>query len=130
KRRNLRKPRTRPLRQSRRNLLDAPHVRRHTAPFRGNSGFGGAAMRRFTVAAGVACAILLTSHAIAQFNSTSASSSTGTVGGTTMPGQMVSTYRGQVSQVGERAPSAAPQVGQSIAGSGMRRPYDPTRPYD
>ena len=83
-------------------------------------------MRRFTVAAGVALAILLAGHAVAQFNSTSAN----TVGGTTMPGQMGSTYRGQGSQVGQRAPAAAPQAGQSIAGGAMQRPYDPSRPYD
>jgi len=81
-------------------------------------------MRRFTLAAGVTCAILLSAEVGAQNGTTG--------GGSTMPGQAVSKFRGgQVSQVGQRAPAAAPQVGQTVAGSGVRQqPYDPTRPYD
>lgn len=76
-------------------------------------------MRRFTLAAGVACAVLLTGHVGAQN------------GGPAMPGQAVSTYRGgPVTQVGQKAPAAAPQAGQTITGSAGQRPYDPSRPYD
>ena len=77
-------------------------------------------MRRFTLAAGVGCAIFLSTEVGAQN------------GGGAMPGQAVSSYRGgPVSQVGQRAPAAAPQVGQSVGGNGVRQqPYDPSRPYD
>lgn len=77
-------------------------------------------MRRFTLAAGVACAILLSAEVGAQN------------GGPAMPGQAVSTFRGgQVSSVGQRAPAAAPQLGQTVASSGVKQqPYDPNRPYD
>lgn len=77
-------------------------------------------MRRFTLAAGVACAVLLASHAGAQNPATS---------GPAMPGQAVSTFRGQVTPVGQQAPAAAPQAGLPVTGNGMR-PYDPNRPYD
>lgn len=76
-------------------------------------------MRRFTLAAGVACAVLLTGSVGAQN------------GGTTMPGQAVSSYRGEpVTQVGRKVPAAAPQAGQTITGSAGQRPYDPNHPYD
>jgi hypothetical protein len=73
-------------------------------------------MRQFTLAAGVACAVILTSHAGAQFDST-------------MPGQVVGSYRTNVTPVGRRAPAAAPQNGQTIT-NGSLHPYDPNHPYD
>lgn len=80
-------------------------------------------MRRFLIAAGAACAIMLAGHAGAQ--------NTGGFG-TSMPGQAVSTYRGgPLSPVGTRLPDAAQPVGQPIANAGAtQRPYDPSRPYD
>ncbi len=85
-------------------------------------------MRRFTLAAGAACAVLLTGHVGAQFNTTG---TTRGGGDATMPGQAVSTYRGgPVTPVGQRAPDAAPQAGQSVTANAMSRPYDPNRPYD
>ena len=84
-------------------------------------------MRRFTLAAGVACAVLLNSHVGAQLNTTN----TGADVGTTMPGQTVSTYRGgPVTPVGQRLPAVAPPAGQPITGNAMQRPYDPNRPFD
>jgi hypothetical protein len=80
-------------------------------------------MRRFALLAGVACAAVLVNSAGAQFNSP-------TVGGSAMPGQVVGSYSGQVNPVGQRAPAAAPQAGQSITANAMQRPYDPNRPYD
>jgi hypothetical protein len=75
-------------------------------------------MRRFTLAAGVACAILLSAEVGAQ-------------NGGTMPGQTVGTYRGgPASPVGQRAPAAAPQLGTTLTGPNGSRPYDPNRPYD
>ena len=79
-------------------------------------------MLRLTLAVGVACAVVLT-HPVGAQNGTSG-------GGSTMPGRTVGVYRGQVNPVGTRAPAAAPQAGQSIAGAGQSRPYDPTRPFD
>lgn len=83
-------------------------------------------MRRFLIAAGVACAVLLNSHVGAQLNTTSSDP------GLSMPGQAVSTYRGgPVAPVGQRLPAAAPPAGQPIANANaMQRPYDPNRPYD
>ena len=76
-------------------------------------------MRRITLAAGVACAVVLSADLGAQN------------GGGSMPGQPVSTYRGgPVSQVGSRAPAAAPQVGNTVTGPNGSRPYDPSKPYD
>ncbi|MBN9117675.1 MAG: hypothetical protein J0I06_00640 [Planctomycetes bacterium] len=74
-------------------------------------------MRRFLLAAGVACAVLLNGPVDAQFN-------------TTMPGQVIGSYQGNVVPVGQRLPSAAPQAGQSITANAMQRPYDPNHPYD
>jgi hypothetical protein len=79
-------------------------------------------MRRMLVAAGVACAIILTHTAEAQNGSTP--------GGFTMPGQIVGSYRGSVNPVGQRAPAAAPQVGQNITANATQRPYDPNHPFD
>lgn len=79
-------------------------------------------MRRFALAAGVACAVVLTNSAGAQFSTTS-------TGGGTMPGQVVGTFRGPA-PVGQRAPAAAPAAGQPITANAMQRPYDPNRPYD
>jgi hypothetical protein len=103
-------------------------------------------MRRFTLAVGVACAILLLDHADAQnmagasgsatmsTMSTSGGGSGGTSGGGggsgMMPGDVVGSYKGQLFPVGERFPSVAPQVGQSIGGNSNSRQYDPSRPYD
>jgi hypothetical protein len=81
-------------------------------------------MRRFTLAAGVACAVVLANSAGAQFNTTT----TATSGGS-MPGQVVGTFSG-TAPVGQRAPAAAPQAGQSITANAMQRPYDPNRPFD
>jgi hypothetical protein len=84
-------------------------------------------MRRFMLAAGVACAVLLSSHAGAQFNTANTDANVGT----TMPGQTVSTYRGgPLTPVGQRLPAAAPQVGQPVTANAMQRPYDPNRPFD
>ena len=82
-------------------------------------------MRRLTLAGGIACAILLTHHAGAQINTPPAPAQP-----PAMPGQVVGTSRGQVSQVGQRAPAAAPQAGQPITAGALQRPYDPNRPYD
>jgi hypothetical protein len=79
-------------------------------------------MQRLLVAAGIACAIVLTNSAGAQNTSNS--------GGFTMPGQVVGSYRTQVTPVGQKAPAAAPQAGQSITANAMQRPYDPNHPYD
>ena len=79
-------------------------------------------MRRFTLAAGVACAVVLANSAGAQFNSP-------TVGGTTMPGQIVGTV-GSVNPIGQRAPAAAPQAGLPITANALQRPYDPNHPFD
>ena len=81
-------------------------------------------MRRFMLAAGVACAVLLNSHVGAQLNTPN------TVGGTTMPGQVVGQYRGQVQPVGQKLPAVAPQVGQPVTANAMQRPFDPNRPFD
>ena len=91
-------------------------------------------MRRFTLAAGIACAILLMNQAGAQ-NSTmtpggTATATTTSTGGNGMPGQVVGGYRGQVFPVGNKLPSAAPQAGQSVAGNAFQRPYDPVHPFD
>ncbi len=83
-------------------------------------------MRRALLAVGVMCAVGVTGRSTAQFNTTSASNNSGT----TMPGQVVGGYTGQVLPVGQSAPQAAPQAGQSITANGMQRPYDPNRPYD
>ena len=80
-------------------------------------------MLRLTLAAGVACAVVLTHPAGAQYNASNG-------GGSTMPGQVVGGYRGQVNPVGQRLPAAAPPAGQSITDGAMQRPYDPNRPYD
>lgn len=82
-------------------------------------------MRRFALAAGVGCAVFLSTEVGAQNAMTNGNS------GAAMPGQAVSTYRGgPVSQVGNRAPSAAPQLGQTVTGPNGSRPYDPNKPYD
>jgi hypothetical protein len=94
-------------------------------------------MRRFTLAAGIACAILVTSHVGAQ-NTTAPG---GTVSGSTsqigsgstlpsMPGQVVGSYTGQAFPVGNKFPNAAPQAGLPITANAMQRPYDPNHPYD
>lgn len=79
-------------------------------------------MRRWALAAGVACAVLLTHSARAQNGAT--------VGGTTMPGQIVGSYSGNVNTVGQRLPQAASPIGQSVSANQLMRPYDPSRPYD
>jgi hypothetical protein len=79
-------------------------------------------MRRWVVAAGAACAVLLTHSAGAQ-NGTQ-------TGGTTMPGQVVGSYTGTVNSVGQRLPDAAPPAGLPVTSNPLMRPYDPTRPYD
>lgn len=82
-------------------------------------------MRRITLAAGVVCATFLSTEVGAQNATTSGNSAAA------MPGQAVSTFRGgSVSQVGNRAPSAAPQLGQTVTGPNGSRPLDPNRPYD
>jgi hypothetical protein len=93
-------------------------------------------MRRFMLATGISCAILLTHHVGAQ-NSNSTTSAGGTSTATTttssspmMPGQVIGSYRGQVFPIGTKLPSAAPPVGQPIAGTTFQRPYDPKHPYD
>jgi hypothetical protein len=78
-------------------------------------------MRRFMLAGGVACAILLTHTAGAQ-NRTAEPNA--------MPGQVVGSYRGQVHPVGQQQPAAAPQLGQNITANALQRPYDPARPFD
>jgi hypothetical protein len=94
-------------------------------------------MRRITLVAGIACAILAADHLGAQ-NSTggtsTASTSTSLPGGggtlPSMPGQVVGGYRGQTFPVGNQFPAAAPQAGLPVAGNAMSRPYDPNHPYD
>lgn len=80
-------------------------------------------MRKWTLAAGAACALLMIDSAGAQ------NGNTGVVG-PSMPGQVVSSYSGTVGPVGQKAPAAAPQVGAPITSSPMMRPYDPNKPYD
>jgi hypothetical protein len=76
-------------------------------------------MRRWTLAAGVACAVVLASSADAQ------------QGGPAMPGKVVgSPLNFNFSPVGKRQPDAAPQAGQPITSNPLMRPYDPTRPFD
>lgn len=84
-------------------------------------------MRRFMLAGGIACAILLSHNVGAQINTTTAPAQPAA-----MPGQIVGSYRGNVAPVGNKIPSAAPQAGQSIAGGNgaLQRPYDPSKPYD
>lgn len=79
-------------------------------------------MRRLTLAAGAACAMLMIDSAGAQ-NSTSNS------GGTTMPGQVVGTPLGTVNPIGQKAPAAAPPAGVPITSNPLFRPYDPNDPY-
>ncbi|MFM8272129.1 MAG: hypothetical protein ACKODX_07310 [Gemmata sp.] len=79
-------------------------------------------MRRAVLAAGVLCAVGLTGRGTAQNSSPAA--------GAAMPGRVVGSYSGQVKPVGQQAPAAAPQAGQSVTANAMRRPYDPSRPYD
>jgi hypothetical protein len=95
-------------------------------------------MRRLTLAAGIACAILLMNHVWAQ-NATapggtsSSTTTTSAPGGTmmpTMPGQVIGGYRGQVFPVGNKLPVAAPQAGMPITANAMQRPYDPSHPFD
>ncbi len=80
-------------------------------------------MRRLTLAVGVACAVLLTHSAGAQNNAP-------TVSGTTMPGQVVGSYAGTVSPVGQKQPAAAPAAGLPVTSNPLMRPYDPSKPYD
>jgi hypothetical protein len=75
-------------------------------------------MRRWVLAAGVACAVMLAHSARAQN------------GGPAMPGQVVGSYRGTVNRVGQQVPQAAPAAGQSVTANQFMRPYDPNRPYD
>lgn len=79
-------------------------------------------MLRITVAAGVACAVMLWHPADAQFN-------TSDIGASAMPGNIVGNYRGTVKPVGNKLPAAAPQAGKSITGNAMMQPYDPNHPY-
>jgi hypothetical protein len=81
-------------------------------------------MRRWVVAAGAACAVLLTHSAGAQNGAQT------TQTGTTMPGTVVGSYSGTVGTVGKRLPDAAPAAGLPITSSPYMRPYDPARPYD
>lgn len=83
-------------------------------------------MRRFLLASGVACAILLTHDAGAQFRTADTSAGSTTMAG----GQVVGSYRGQVQPVGQQQPSAAPQAGQNVTANALQRPYDPMRPFD
>jgi hypothetical protein len=76
-------------------------------------------MRRLTLAAGAACAMMLFDSAGAQNVTT----------GTSMPGQVVGSYTGTVNPVGQRAPAAAPPAGLPITSNAMMRPYDPNNPY-
>jgi hypothetical protein len=76
-------------------------------------------MRRLTLAAGAACAVVLIGPLGAQ-NSNDFS----------MPGQVVGGYSGPVNPVGQRAPSAAPPAGLPVGQNALQRPYDPNRPYD
>jgi hypothetical protein len=76
-------------------------------------------MRRLTLAAGAACAVVLIGPLGAQ-NSNDF----------TMPGQIVGGYTGSVNPVGTRAPSAAPAAGLPVGQNALQRPYDPNRPYD
>lgn len=80
-------------------------------------------MRKWALAAGAACAILLTHSARAQ-------NGTQTGGGTTMPGQVVGSYSGTVGSVGQKLPLAAPAAGLPVTSNAMMRPFDPARPYD
>ncbi len=85
---------------------------------------GGRVMLRFALAVGVACAVGLFGYSPAQFNASNSGS------GTTMPGQPVSTYRGQAVPIGQQQPQAAPPAGQSVANGQMQQAYDPSKPYD
>jgi hypothetical protein len=76
-------------------------------------------MRRLTLAAGAACAVVLIGPLGAQ-NSNDFS----------MPGQVVGSSDGAFSPVGNRAPSAAPAAGQPVGKNALQRPFDPNRPYD
>lgn len=73
-------------------------------------------MRRLLVAAGAACAVLAAGHAVAQ--------------NVSMPGQVVGSYTGTVTPIGQRQPAAAPPAGQPITSNPLMRPYDPAHPYD
>src|SRR4051794_13459901 len=95
------------------NLLDGIALRRHTARIPWEQFTRGSAMRRLTLAAGAACAMLMFDSASAQ---------NGTNSGTTMPGQVVGSYTGTVKPVGQKQPAAAPQVGTPITSNPMMRP--------
>lgn len=75
-------------------------------------------MRRYALAAGVACALV--GLPLGAQNPAF----------TGMPGEVVGRYTGSVQPVGARAPSAAPPVGTPVGNNVMQRPYDPNRPYD
>jgi hypothetical protein len=90
-------------------------------------------MRRFSLAAASAFAIMLMNHLNAQ-NTTTTSSTTTSFPGSgstlpTMPGQVVGSYREQTFPIGNRFPNAAPQAGLPITANGTMRPYDPNNPY-
>lgn len=90
-------------------------------------------MRRFLLASGIACAILLASHAVAQNPGGTVTGGTTAItpgGGFSMPGQVVGTYHGQTMPVGNQFPNAGQQVGQPITAGALQRPYDPNHPYD
>jgi hypothetical protein len=107
-----------PARQIRRNSLDAAALRRHIAAIPWEQCERGSAMRRFAVAAGVACAALVVDTAGAQ------------TGGLSMPGQVVGSYSGTVRPVAQKLPAAAPQAGLPVTSNPLMRPYDPAHPYD
>jgi len=80
-------------------------------------------MRRLALAASVCALLGLANRVDAQ---------QGAQGVNTMPGQVVGngfTFP-QLNSVGQQAPQAAPQAGQSITANAMQRPFDPSRPLD
>ena len=86
-------------------------------------------MRRGSLAAGAACAVLLTAPVGAQLPSTTAPVNSA------MPGLVVSNFNGNsfgtaAPTVGRQFPAAAPQAGQQIGTNPLLRPVDPNRPYD
>ena len=89
-------------------------------------------MRQLTLAAGVACAVVLSSPVGAQFNAlnTGGLNNSNSASPAPMPGQIVGGYTGTVNPVGTKLPAAAPQAGQPITANAMQRPFDPKHPYD
>ena len=84
-------------------------------------------MRRVVLAVGVLCAVAVTGRSIAQNSSPGFSMPGQVVGSTT---GVVGSTSGTINPIGNRLPSVAPPVGQSITANAQQRPFDPNRPYD